>query len=792
MTILNDLHFAARLSLRRPAVPALVAALFALGVGLASGMWAVIDAALLRPLPFKDGDAVVFVMEDHPQRGFMAVTPANFLDWSSRIESLEAVAATNAIDASIAGAELPQRASGSRVTERFFDVLGVPPAHGRVLQADDVAAGGRVVVVSDGLWTRVFGADPNIIGAPIRIDGEAYTVVGVMPPTLRALGGEELWTPWVMSEEERGERRFHLAGVVARLRAGRTVDDAERELRSIYQELETEHPETNTNWSARVQPARDVLLGDSRSALTVLGGAVLVVVIVACINVAGLLLAWLPSRRQELLVRLALGATSGRVVRQLLLETLLWAALGMVGGFAIASWFIQLFGAVGVTTPWPFDFEPRLDARVIATMSMALLIVVVVTAVGPSMIAVHRSKDLVPRRARATGSWRRQLTVGVQVALSIVLLTITAGLLFGFQRLVALAPTASEAMMAIEVSLPETGDDPEGLRHRAFFDQLLTALSARSEVQAVGAASYIPPTRPLGNVRFSIEGRETPSDAQTALASAVNASVFRLLGVSLVRGRLIVDSDGQHAPGVAVISSSLARRYWPDEDPIGRRLTLVGQERPITIVGIVGDVRQPISRNPRAESVLYLSHQQFPWPFMTIVVDSRTDSAAAVTAVRQEVARISPGQAVGQVQRLDELRTEWLGQPRLQATVVTVFGIAALLLTLIGLYARVTREVAIRAREFAIRQAIGARPSDIVAAMTRDAALVVIGGGLVGLALLPPCVSALQSLLVEAPPFSLWLGLSVTGLVTMAGLASAYWPARQAGRADPAQRLRAE
>ena len=794
MKILFDARFAVRLFARRPGVPLLVAALFALGVGFASGMWAVVDAALLRPLPYRDGRALVVVLEAHPQRGLMAVTPANFLDWSTRVASLQDVAGMYAIDASVAGAGLPERVAGTKVTERFFDLWGVPPTLGRALQSNDFASDARVVVVGHALWLRHFRAGSSAIGARLRIDGDAYTVVGVMPAGFRTVVDAEIWIPWTMTADEQRERRFHLVGTIARLRNGVTGSDAERELGAIYRQLQIDHPDTTTNWSARVMPLRDLLLGDSTKALTVLGSAVLVVIAVAWINVASLLAAWLPTRRQELVVRMALGATTAAVVRQLLIETLMWATLGTAGGLAIASSFVHLFGAVGVSTALPFDFDPRIDVRVLLATAALLLASVIAVALAPSVFAVQRSRDLVPRRASKAGGAGSRVTVLVQVALSIVLMSAAAGLLVRFQQLAALAVLAGDTTpsLAMEISLSEAGHTPGDEGHRLFFERLFAALAARGEIQRVGAASYVPSTPPLGNVRFSIEGRATSTDAQTALASAVNASAFRMLGIPLVRGRLIEERDHSAAPYVAVISSALARRYWPNEDPIGTRIVLVGNEKPVTVVGVVGDVRQPLSSDPRAESVLYLSYKQLTWPFMTIVIAPTAGAAAAVAAVRDEVAHLDPAQAIGPIRMLDDVRTEWLVQPKLQTRVVTLFGVATLLLTLVGLYARVAHSVVVRARELAIRQALGARPSDVVATVTGDALLLVFGGVVCGLALLPLSTSALRRLVVDAPALDVKVPAAVACLLLAGAFVSAYWPARRAGRADTAQLLRSE
>jgi len=491
-------------------------------------------------------------------------------------------------------------------------------------------------------------------------------------------------------------------------------------------------------------------------------------------------------------VRMAVGADIATVVRQLLRETLVWAGAGAAGGLAIATWFVHLFGAAGVSTALPYDFDPRVDLRVIVAAASLLLVSVLATALIPCLLAVRHARDLVPKRTWTGGGLERQVTVAVQVALSIVLLSSAAGLLTRFQRLARLttATGASSGTLAMEVSLSETRYLDEA-RQRQFFERLFAGLATRGEVRAFGAASYVPPARPLGNVRFSIEGRATSTDAQTTLASAVNASAFTVLDIPLLRGRLIEDRDNAAAPHVAVVSAALVRRYWPGEDPIGRRIVLVGGGKPVTIVGIAGDIRQPLSSDPRAESVLYLSYQQYPWPFMTLVIEAAAASPA-VAAVRQEVARIDPSQAIGTVQRLDDIRTEWLAQPRVQTAIVTLFGVATLLLTLVGLYARVAHSVAMRAREFAIRQALGARPSEVVRALVTDALLVVFAGVVAGVALLPLSTSALRRLVTDPPALDVRVIAGVVCLLGAAALMSAYGPARRAGRLNTAQLLKSE
>ena len=730
-------------------------------------------------------------MERHPVRGLMSVTAANFWDWSPRVPALPHVVGLGQLEASLTGHGAPVRVIGTKVTEQFFAVMGVPPAIGRAFDASDFQGQGRTVIITDGLWERQFGRAAGVLGALVLIDGEAHTVIGVMPRTFKTIGNSEVWVPWIMTAQERTERRFHMVGVMARVGPGRTAADAERELQGLYRQLAAEHPETTAEWTARVVPLRELLLGDSRTALRVLGAAVLALLVVATINVIGLMLAWLRTRRQELVVRIALGASSGRIVRQLLVEALVWASAGIVGGVWLSAAFVRLFGAVGVSPALEYDFEPRIDGGVVLAMAALLGLLVIVTTAVPAWIGARGAVDLVARRAAPTGRWGQRFAIAVQVALSVVLICASAALLAGFRRVAEIAGPAQDTTLAVDISLAE-GRYRDEARQAAFFDDLLRALATRPEIRRAGAASYVPPARIFGNYRFAIEGREVPTDSQTTLASAVDPDALEILGVGVQRGRAIERRDDAAAPRVGAISAALARRYWPDEDPIGHRVTLFGDATPITIVGVVDDARQPLSTESRAESVLYLSYRQVPWPFMTMLIDPAGPPAAAMAALRDEVVRLDAAQAIGQARPLDEIRREWMTQPRLRSRIVAVFGGATLLLTLVGLWARVAYGVAARTRELAIRQALGARPADVIQIASREAVLVVLAGAAAGLALLPASAAGMQALIPGLPSAGWPVVLAAMAAFVVLALASAYGPARRAGRIAPAAVLRAE
>jgi putative ABC transport system permease protein len=787
---LTELRAALRAVRRAPTIPALVTLLAATGLGFALAMWAMVDALYFRPLPYPNADHLVTIIERHPERGRMAVPPGNFLDWSRSLGSFSVVSGSQWIEVSLNRETGAQRLTGARVLPAYFDVWGLPALAGRSLESRDYENDALVAVVSERVWRQGLGADPHAIGSSIRIDGLAHTLVGVMPAASSAIGRVDVWVPWVLTPEERAERRYHLVTAIGRLRADRSAVQASAELDAQYELLGSRHPETTGDWQGEVVGLRGDLIRTPAGAVASMAAVVVLTVAVCCLNVGALLAAWWSGRRQELLTRLALGAARAQLVRQLVSEAVVVAAAGVLGAAIVAHTCLRLLAALTVDSAAAFDIEPRLDARVAIVGAGVFAAFVVASALVPARRVVWSASRAVedPRSTRRIGG---RTSMVAQVAVTLLVAVIASALVDNVRALTRLGQADARRQQAIEIVLPDARYAEEWSQ-LAFFQRLLAALRLQPELASVAASSYVPPTQAPGNLRFTIDGRTGSSDAHSASPAAVDPEAFRSLGVALLRGRLIDERDGPGRPDVCVISAALARRYWGGSDPLGARLRVVGLDRPLTIVGVVSDVRQPISADPRAETVLYLPFAQVPWSFMTVMVEPSGGAAAAVAAVGRELARIDDGIAPGSPRPLDDVQRDWLRAPRLHATAVAAFGTITLMLTLAGIYARMAYRVAQRRREWAVRQALGATPARLRWTAIADVAAVTAAGALAGLALLPAAASLVAGMVYGADVLDWPRAALVASGLCLAAMAASDGPLRRIARLELARVLRQE
>ncbi|HEX8068864.1 MAG TPA: ABC transporter permease [Pyrinomonadaceae bacterium] len=809
-TLLQDVTFGARM-LRKQIGFTLVAVLtLALGVGANTAIFSVVNAVLLRPLPYPNAERIVAVQELNEKGTRVQVTPANFLDWRAQSTVYEHLAAIHARPANLAAGDEAERIDLAMTSTDFFEVFGVRPHVGRFfVPAEELAGHQPVVVVSYGLWQRRFGGDPALVGRAIALDGQSYTVVGVAPAGFQYPDKTEAWVPpfqrvptvSAQMDIERA-RGFGFLSAVGLLKPGVTVKQAHDEMTALTARLRQQHPDTNNRRFDRVVSLQTHLVGESSAALLLLLGAVALVLLIACANVANLLLARAAARQKEIAVRLALGATRLRLVRQLLVESVLLALAGGACGLLLGWWGVDLMRGL-----LPVDF-PRaqaigVDWRVLAFTLLVSFGTGVVFGLAPALEATNPdiNESLKESARGAAGGARRHrlraLLVVSEVSLSLVLL-IGAGLLFrSFLRLQAVELGFRPQRLLTFRLTPAGANFRQDAQYAAFFDQVAERVKALPGVEAVGVINTLPLMKgPTAG--FRVEGRPltTPDKWPSVNYRSVSPDYFRAVGVPVVQGRAPDAHDNESAPLVVVVNQALARRDFPGEDPVGKRINLGGTRpdgQPIwfEIVGVVANVRNlELSAEPTPE--MYTSYLQDPFAGMSYVVRAAVEPESLTPAVREILRQVDRAQPVAEFREMDEIVAESAAQPRFNTLLLGLFAGVALLLAAAGIYGVMAYSVTQRTHEIGIRMALGARRGDVLR--------LVVGQGfrlaLVGLALGLFCAYALTRVMS-----SLLYGVSATDPLTFAGgalllaavaLLACYIPARRATDIDPLIALKYE
>jgi predicted permease len=793
-TVLQDLRFGLRLLLRQPAFTLLVVLTLALGIGANTAIFSAVSGVLLRPLPYPAPERLVAVWGEHPGIGLEAASLPDFLDWRLGAPSFQHLAAHAPAIFNLTGEGDPERVSGVRTTANFFQTLGSGPAWGRAFEpGEDRGGANTVVVLSYGFWTRRMGANPAALGKTLSLDGVPHTIIGVAPADFLFHPEAEVWVPLAM-DEERG-RRANFLEVVGRLDPGVTVEQAQAELGAVARRLQEQYPETNARWGAKLVPLQEELVGASRPALLVFMGAVGLVLLIACANVANLLLARSARRQRELAVRAALGASRGRLIRQMLTESVLMSLLGGALGLLLAAWGIDALQTPELRIV-PGQVQVGVDEGVLIFTLVLSLVTGVLFGLAPALRLPGRNLDSTLRSgARGlTGVGVHQLRgllVLGEVALALVLLVGAALLLRSFDRLQRVELGFNpEGVLTLHVLLPTTKYPSEPQRV-AFFQQLTERVAAMPGVEAAGLTNAVPLGSGAPYNSFVIEGRvPEPNAVEDVEAFTVNAGYFRSLSIPLRAGRLFESQDGPSAPGAAVINEAMARRYWPGRDPLGSRVSLDGQNW-FTVVGIVGDIRHAaLQKEPHAQ--FYVSFPQFPRRSMFLTVKTAGEPTDLVSALRGEVAALDPELPVANVATMEQRLGRAAAKPRVNVLLLGGFALVALVLAGIGIYGVISQTVAQRTREIGIRMALGARPEDVLRLMIRQG----MSPALVGIALGLVAAWASSRLLA-----SLLYGISATDPLSffavplfLAGVAllAAWLPARRATRVDPTEALRQE
>jgi putative ABC transport system permease protein len=803
-TWVDDLRYGWRQVTRHAAVSAAPIAILALGLAATVAMFAVMDQVLLRPLPYPEPDRIVTLWEtrqDSAER--LEVAPANFLDWRERLRSFDLLAGVEPWSLDFVGGSRPEVFLGSQVTPGVFEAFGVQPLHGRLFTHDEYQRGrDHVILLSERFWRQRFGADPKIVGTSLAFEDGLFQVVGILPASFepRLLGNTRtVWTPKVIREYEPRIRASGYWAVVGRLRHGVALEAAQAELHAVSQQLAAEYPRTNQQTSGRVVPIRDHLIGDVRVAVALVAGAVVLVLLIACANVANLLLARGVAREREIAIRIALGGGRLRIGRQLLAETLLITLAGGLIGVLIAQGALAALAKSGpATIPWIETLH--LDIRATA---FAAVLSIAVTIVAGTLPAWRTTRINLAAAGRSTGTADRaqhRLRAGLVVAEMALALVLVAGaglLIRSFIELVRVDPGfRRDHVMALQVFAFDHNPSPPQLW--SFFANAFERLRRLPAVESVGAVSAMPFIESNINIQsdFAIAGRPAVANAKDARAylTVATPGYFDAMRITLLRGRHLDEHDRRDSKRVAVISEELARRHWPlDDDPIGDRLRATFQGRPgeVEIVGVVAALRHDSLEIP-ARPEVFIPLAQVPFGSMTFVVRTASDPSSLMEAAKAAIWDVNPAQPIYRIATLDELVMRTVSPRRFTLAVLFTFAAVALLLAAAGVYGVMSAVTAGRLREVGVRVALGAGWWDIVGwILARGLTIAGIGiaaglGGALGASQL------LRGFLFGVNPID-WLSLAGAAFVMMtAAFIACYLPARRAAVADPVVVLRTE
>ena len=795
----QDLRYGARMLLKQPGFTLIAVIMLALGIGANTAIFSVVNAVLLHPLPFRESDRLVMIRETRlPQFSEFGVSPGNFLAWQKQNTVFERMVAFGTPSFNLVGVGDPEPIQGMRVTDGFFAMLGAQPHIGRdFLPEEDQPGRGNVVILSYGLWQRRFGGDAKILNQTITLNSQKCTVIGVMPESFRFNRDEAIWTPMAFAVDQAQNHSGHFLSAVGRLRLGVTLEQANAEMVTIAGRLAAQYPESNTGWSVKLAPLLEFSVRSIKPALLVLLAAVAFVLLIACVNVANLLLVRVAGRQRELAVRAALGAGRARIMRQLLTESLLLALLGGAAGSLLAKLGMNLLLAFA-PQDLPRMSDVSLDGRALGFTTAITLLTGVIFGLLPALRASRPNlHETLKEAARgSTEGGRRQLVrstlVVLEVASALVLL-VGAGLLGkSFWQLLRVDPGFNpDHALTLSVALPRT-KYPEASQQAAFFRQLLEKVSALPGIQAAGVSNAMPLVNAFV-LPFEIEGRPPlPPDAgQQTNFYAISPSYLKAMGIPLRRGRYFTERDTQDAPPVVIINETMAQRMFPNEDPIGKRLSFGRIPDKYEIVGVVGDVKQD-GLDKATPLQAYGARLGLTFPAMTLVVRTAGEPTAMTEAIRNAVLQIDKEQPIAKVRTLAQSLSTSIAQRQFSMLLLGIFATVALALAAMGIYGVLSYAVTQRTHEIGIRLALGAGGREVLKLIIGQGMKLALVGVAVGALGALALTRLMSGLLFSVSPTDPWTFASIAALLLAVALLACWLPARRATKVDPLIALRCD
>jgi putative ABC transport system permease protein len=799
-TLFADLRYGLRLLRQAPAFTAIAICALALGIGANTAIFSTLDSVVLRALPYHDPDRVVMVFEDSSSIGYPHNTPApaNYFDWRAQNHVFTDMAAVRYRGMSITGDGNAEQLKGQAVTPNFFSVLGVSPLVGRTMTEDEDSSGAQVVVISYGLWQRRFSGDPSRLNQPVLLNGARYTIIGVMPRDFVFRDRErDFWIPMHFTAAERAARSSHFLSVVARLKPDATLDRARQEMASIAKRLEQQYPDDNYRVGSVVIPMKEDLLGNSRLELLVLMAAAGCVLLIACANLASLLLARAVGRKKELAVRAALGAGRGRLVRQMVTEATMLALAGGALGLLFAEAGMIVLARL-VPSGLPTTATPALDGTLLLFTLGLSLVTGLIFSVIPAIQAARASvNDALKQGGRSGADTRgrntRDALVIVEVAAALVLLT-GAGLMIQTMAKLRAIDLGFRSGHMLTLRTPLGPKAKDVVKSKDYLDRVQAQVGALPGVESAAFASTLP-FQSIGNTRgFRIDGGQIDQNySPDALFRVGSVNYLQTLGVKLLEGRLFIEADRNESAPVLIVNETLAHHYWPKGGAIGHHVSFGPEHTPRTIVGVVADVHErgyELAMKPGV--YVPITALDFDWGPDTLVVRTKAEPTALTADVRRIIASIDPNQPISELRTMDEIVDLNVADRQQQMTLLGSFAALALILASIGLYGVLSYAVTQRSREIGLRMALGASANSVIRM------IVARGLALTGIGL---AIGLIAAFLATRAMKNLLYGVAATDPVTFGGVATllavialiACWaPARRASRVDPIVVLREE